>query len=54
MFKKLFGTNNRALQSELEVATRMFARAMRVHGILSDEAKAYEAKINSLEAALSN
>jgi hypothetical protein len=54
MFSKLFGTDTRALQAELAHATHMFAHAMRVYGVLSTQALAYEAKIATLEAALAN
>lgn len=54
MFSKLFGKNVRALQSELAHATHMFAHAMRVYGVSSKQALAYEAKINHLEAMLAD
>lgn len=54
MFNKLFGKNVRALQSELAHATHMFAHAMRVYGVSSKQALAYEAKINHLEAMLAD
>jgi len=54
MFSKLFSNKTHALQTELTHATRMFAHAMRVYGIRSTQALAYEAKINHLEAMLAN
>lgn len=54
MFNKLFGNKTRALQAELAHATHLFAHAMRVYGVRSKQALAYEAKINHLEAMLAN
>lgn len=54
MFKKLFNTKARALQAELDHATRMLAVSMRRSGVRSDEVLIYERKIASLKAAIAH